>query len=140
MKYLLAAIGVSTLLPIAGFAQDAAKGENDFKKCRSCHAVTADDGTVIVKGGKTGPNLYGVVGRQAGSLDGFSFGDSIVAAGEAGVVWDVEQLTAYVTDPQAWLKETLDDASAKSKMTFKLKKGAEDMAAYLATLQSSPDT
>lgn len=134
MQNLLVAIGISTLLPIAASAQDAAKGEADFKKCRSCHAVIANDGTVIIKGGKTGPNLYGVVGRQAGTLDGFNFGPSLVAAGAAGAVWDEALLTAYVTDPQAWLKETLDDQAAKSKMTYKLKKGAEDMAAYLATL------
>ena len=46
---------------------DAAKGESDFKKCKACHAIVADDGTEIVKGGKVGPNLYGVVGRAAAS-------------------------------------------------------------------------
>ena len=35
--------------------------------------VQAPDGTDIVKGGKTGPNLYGVVGRKAGSEEGFKY-------------------------------------------------------------------
>ncbi len=115
-------------------AADPAKGESDFKRCRACHAITADDGTAIQKGGKTGPNLYGVVGRVAGSAEGFNYGDSLVAAGGAGLIWDEETLTAYIQDPNAFLKQYLDDTGAKSKMTFKLKKGSEDMAAYLANV------
>lgn len=125
---------VATFFAGAVHAADPAKGESDFKRCRACHAITAEDGTVIQKGGKTGPNLYGVVGRTAGAFEGFKFGASMVAAGEAGLVWDEESLAAYIQDPNAWLKETLDDPKAKSNMTFKLKKGAEDMAAYLASL------
>lgn len=129
-------LGIAMLSPLmVGTAQagDAAAGEKTFKRCKSCHAITADDGTSIVKGGKTGPNLYGVVGRPVGTLEGFKFGDSIAAAGAAGAVWDEENLAAYVTDPAAWLKDVLSDPSAKSKMTFKLKKGGEDMAAFLAS-------
>jgi len=44
---------------------DAAAGEAVFKKCKACHAIVADDGTVIVKGGKNAPNLYGIYDRQA---------------------------------------------------------------------------
>ena len=44
-------------------------------------------------------------------------------------------LAAYVADPAKWLKEQTGDASAKSKMTFKLAKGGEDMAAYLASVK-----
>lgn len=115
-------------------AADPAKGESDFKRCRACHAITADDGSDIQKGGKTGPNLYGIVGRTAGSVEDFSYGPSLVAAGEAGLVWDEETLASYVQDPNAFLQEFLGDTGAKSKMTFKLKKGSEDMAAYLASV------
>ncbi|MHA3980103.1 c-type cytochrome [Halovulum sp. GXIMD14794] len=115
-------------------AADAAKGESDFTRCRSCHAITAEDGTDIQKGGKTGPNLYGVIGRAPGSLEGFSYGASLVAAGESGIVWDEENLAVYIQDPTAWLQEVLDDPAAKSAMTFKHRKGAEDMAAYLASV------
>ena len=55
--------------------------------------------------------------------------------GAKGVIWDEALLTAYITDPTAWLKEQTGDPAAKAKMTFKLPKGAEDMAAYLATLK-----
>ncbi|WP_417269566.1 c-type cytochrome [Celeribacter sp.] len=115
----------------AAFAGDAAKGEKDFRKCKSCHMI-ADGDNVIVKGGKTGPNLFGVIGRTAGSVDGFRYGDSIVAAGEAGLVWTEELLVEYAADPKAFLSKQLGDA-AKSKMTFKLK-DASDIAAYLASV------
>lgn len=130
---------VLSILPLwigTAHAQDPEKGESDFKRCRACHSIVADDGTAVVKGGKTGPNLFGVIGRPVGSLEGFKYGESIAAVGESGVVWDEEKLAAYVTDPQAWLEETLADPSAKTKMTFKLPKGGEDMAAYLATAGS----
>ncbi|MEB8387059.1 cytochrome C [Rhodobacteraceae bacterium KMM 6894] len=128
---------LSSLLVGAAQADDVAKGEKTFNRCKACHAITADDGTNIVKGGKTGPNLYGVIGRTVGSLDGFTYGDSIAAAGAAGIVWDEEQLAAYVADPTDWLEEALGDKSAKSKMTFKLKKGGDHIAAYLATMTPS---
>ncbi|MGL4311008.1 MAG: c-type cytochrome [Paracoccaceae bacterium] len=114
-------------------AGDAAKGEADFKKCKACHMIVADDGTEIVKGGKTGPNLYGVVGRAVAATD-FAYGESIKAVGASGLVWDEAELATYMTDPGAWLKEKSGDAAAKSKMSFKLNKGQEDMAAYLASV------
>lgn len=121
-----------TLLASPAFGGDAAKGEADFKKCKACHAITASDGTEIVKGGKTGPNLFGVIGRQIGSFPDFKYGDSIVAAGADGSVWDEASLAAYLVDPAKWLQDKIGDPAAKSKMTFKLAKGGEDMAAYLA--------
>jgi cytochrome c len=131
---LVSALALSALAAPA-VAQDAAKGEADFKKCKACHAIIATDGTEIVKGGKTGPNLFGVVGRTVGSLEGFAYGDSIVSVGAAGKVWDEAMLAAYLVDPAKWLKDETGDAAAKSKMSFKLAKGSEDMAAYLATLK-----
>jgi cytochrome c len=116
---------------------DIANGEKEFGKCKSCHMIVADDGTEVVKGGKTGPNLWGISGRTAGTQDGFKYGASLVAAGEAGLVWDTETLTAYITDPVAFLKERTGDSKARSNMTFKLRKGAEDVAAYLVSLGPS---
>lgn len=126
-----ATLALSSLPAVAG---DATKGEADFKKCRACHSAIAPDGTAVQKGGKTGPNLWGVAGRAVASSD-FAYGDSIKAVGAAGAVWDEASLAAYVADPTGWLKDQTGDAAAKAKMTFKLTKGAEDMAAYLATLK-----
>lgn len=131
---LIAALGLAALAAPA-LAQDVAKGEKDFAKCKACHAIVADDGTDIVKGGKVGPNLYGVIGRPVASVADFKYGESILAVGAAGTVWDEALLAAYVADPVAWLKETTGDPKAKSKMSFKLPKGGADMAAYLASLK-----
>jgi cytochrome c len=133
MKHIVAglfAIGLAG----PGLAQDLigdpAEGETQFNKCKACHMIVADDGTEVVKGGKVGPNLYGVMGRTAGTTD-FRYGDSIVAAGEAGLVWDQETLAEYIQDPRAFLQGYLDDSKAKSNMQFKMRKNAEDVAAYL---------
>lgn len=113
----------------------AAGEELVAKRCKSCHMIANGD-DVILKGGKTGPNLFGVVGRTAGTYDGFRYGDDVVAAGEKGLVWDEEQLVAYLEDPRQYLRTYLDDKKAKSKMSFKLKKEDERaaVAAYLASL------
>ncbi|MCX8508886.1 MAG: cytochrome C, partial [Rhodobacteraceae bacterium] len=64
-------------------AGDAALGEKSFKKCQSCHSITKPDGTAIVKGGKVGPDLFGLIGRTAGTAD-FAYGDSMKALGASG--------------------------------------------------------
>jgi cytochrome c len=130
---MLRALFLTALLATPAAAQDAAKGEAEFRKCKTCHMIEAPDGTAIVKGGKTGPNLYGVIGRPVASAD-FDYGDGLRAVGETGAVWDEASLAAYVADPTAWLKEQTGDAAAKSKMVFKLAKGGADVAAYLASV------
>ena len=89
---------------------------------------------MIVKGGKTGPNLYDIANRTAGTVEGFKYGDSIVTAGENGLVWNEENFVAYAQNPKSFLKDYLGETSAKSKMTFKLKKGAEDIYAYIVSV------
>ncbi len=128
------------LISVSGavFAEgDAAKGEKDFKKCKTCHKIASAD-EVIFKGGKAGPNLYGVVGRRAASVEGFKYGASLLAAGEAELVWTEELLIKYIADPKAFLKEMTADPKAKSKMTFKMK-NAGDVAAYLASVSPAID-
>lgn len=126
-------------LALAGpaLAGDPAKGEDVFKKCKSCHAVTGADGTEVVKGGKTGPNLWGVVGRAVASYPDFKYGEGLLEVNAKGTVWDEAQIVTYLADPTAWVKATTGDDAAKSKMTFKLPdaEDAADVAAYLATLK-----
>ncbi|KUF09583.1 c-type cytochrome [Pseudoponticoccus marisrubri] len=119
---------------------DATAGEREFNKCKACHMIVADDGTEIVKGGRTGPNLYGVIGRQAGSVEDFrGYGEDLVAAGEAGLVWDEENLIPYLEDPRSFLQTYLDDNSARSKMSFRLRRGGEDVYAYLVSVGPEMD-
>ena len=135
MKTKLLSGAALALFALPAFAGDAAKGESEFKKCKACHAIIAPDGTAVQTGGKTGPNLYGVIGRPVASVEGFGYGESILAVGATGKVWDEAMLAEYVKNPTEWLKETLGDSSAKSKMSFKLAKGGEDVAAYLASVK-----
>ncbi|SMO80969.1 c-type cytochrome [Ruegeria faecimaris] len=129
------ATAIAGLLALPVYAEgDTEAGKKAFNKCKSCHLIADPDGEVIVKGGKTGPNLYGVAGRTAGTVEGFKYGDSIVEAGENGLVWDEATFVEYAQDPKAFLQSYLDQTSAKSKMTFKLKKGAEDVYAYIVSV------
>lgn len=129
---LLTAAAVLALSAAPAIAGDAAAGEKDFKKCKSCHMIVSDTGETIVKGGKTGPNLYGVIGRAAGSVDGFRYSSALQDLGAAGIVWDEANLAQYITDPNAFVAD--NGISGRTKMSFKLKKGNEDVAAYLASL------
>ncbi len=131
-------VATGALSTAAYAAGDAAAGENTFKRCKACHSITNGD-EVIVRGGRTGPNLFGVIGRTAGTYEGFRYGAATIAAGQAGLVWTEENLATYVADPTAFLRETLGDSSARSKMTFKLRSGGEDVAAYLASLAPAPE-
>ncbi|WP_150296577.1 c-type cytochrome [Salipiger aestuarii] len=137
MTFRIATVFAAALLAgTAAQAQDVAEGEDLFKKrCRSCHSIVAPDGEAIVKGGKTGPNLFGVIGRKAGSAPDFErYKESLVAAGEKGLIWDEASFEQYVVDPTSFLKEYLEDGGARSGMTFKLRKGAPDVYAYLASV------
>ncbi len=132
---LTAALAVTSQFALADghSTGDAAEGEKLFNRCKSCHMIATADET-FVKGGKTGPNLYGVIGRTAGSAEDFDkYGDSLVALGEGGFAWDEATLAEYVVDPRKFLQTQLDDRSARSKMAFKLRDGGADVAAYLAT-------
>ena len=117
---------------------DAAAGEAVFKKCKSCHSVIDADGEAIAKGGRSGPNLYGVFGRVAGSDEDFGkkYGKSLKAAGEAGLAWNEADFVAFTADSKKYLRTYLDDKKAKSKMSFRLKdeQAAKDVWAYLVSV------
>lgn len=130
-------IGMSFAAPVSAAEGDVAAGEKDFRKCKACHMVQSADGEDIVKGGKIGPNLWNVIGRPAASQEGFKYSDGLLALNESGLVWTVEELATFITDPNAYVKEKTGDSSAKSLMSFRLNKGQEDVAAFLASV--SPD-
>lgn len=136
------AAGTMTVSGSPGHAQDAAlaapagdpaAGEALWRQCRACHAITAPDGTVIQRGGRVGPDLFGVVGRRAGTVEDFRYSPALVAAGEQGLIWDEETFVAYVQNPTGFLREFTGDPRARSAMNFQMRAGAEDMFAYLAT-------
>ena len=85
--------GMAVLLATAPAlaAGDPAAGEALFKqKCAICHSPV--QGT-----NKIGPSLYGVVGRKAGSLPGYSYSDAMKNANRT---WDATTLSDYLTNPR----------------------------------------
>jgi cytochrome c len=86
------ALAVSHPLHAEGNAE---AGQRVFNQCRACH--------VIENNGKNGigPNLHGVVGRRAASIEGFRYSANMKELGEAGHTWSEEQLRAYLANPKA---------------------------------------
>lgn len=107
--------------PQAYAAGDAAGGEKVFNRvCKACHDVTGKN--------KIGPHLNGVVGRPAGSVEGFKYSEAMKSS---GITWDEATLDKYLTDPKATVP--------KNKMAYAGLKKEEDRAnviAYLAEQKS----
>ena len=94
-KAMLIVIGIGMGMSVgAALAADVDAGKKVFRKCKACHTLK--------EGGKSaiGPNLYGVVGRNAATVDGFKYSKAMK---ESGLVWDEETLTGYLTKPKEFL-------------------------------------
>ena len=139
MKTALIGTILGAAIAFPAFAQDTANGEKEFRKCKACHMIQSPDGEDVVKGGKTGPNLYGVIGRAAGSEEGFKYSDALMELKDSGEVWNEEDLASYITDPNKFVQEKTGDEKAKTKMTFKLNKNQADVAAYLASVSPAAE-
>ncbi len=131
MKVICAALAATGLLVAtvgAAWAQDATKGQSVFNQCKACHAL---DHALV------GPPLAGVVGRKAGSVDGYSYSELTKAAGAAGLVWDDTTIVDYLKGPTAYLKKYVADkgatANGSSKMAFALadEEKRKNVVAYL---------
>jgi cytochrome c len=70
---------------------DARRGGKVFEECRACHAVERG------AEGLVGPDLHGVFGRPAGTLDSFRFSPAMK---RSGITWSAQTLDAYIADPQ----------------------------------------
>ena len=102
-------------------AADPTQGEKVFKKCKSCHKL--EDGA----SGGAGPNLWGVIGRDIASVDGFGYSPGLAAV-EGN--WTFKSMFDFLENPKAW---------AGSKMTVNFKK-AEDRANVIAYLNQADGT
>ena len=98
-------LGLTVAGMIAGFvtssaqAQDISAGERLFKRhCGICHIAEKDSARRL-----QGPNLWGLVGRKAGTVEGFRYSD---ANKNSGIVWSAETLDPYLTDPREVIKGT----------------------------------
>ena len=115
----LIVLGFGLLATPALASGDVAAGEKVFKKCKACHVVDAEKH-------KTGPHLVNIMGRAAGSADGFKkYSDAMKSS---GIVWNEETLDGYLEKPKAYVKGT--------RMAFAGLRKEEDRANVIAYLKS----
>jgi cytochrome c len=138
LKFLTILAAATVATPV--LAQEAASGdpeagEKAFRQCKACHMIVDDEGNNIVRGGRVGPNLYGIVGRTAGAVEDFRYSGLLTAAGEQDLAWDEETFVAYVQDPTGWLKEYTGE-DGRGKMSYRVRKeeDAVNVWAYLASV------
>lgn len=111
----------------AAHSGDPEQGAKIFKKCKSCHQVG--------KGAKNrvGPQLNGIFGRPAGSIEDFRYSKGLRRMGDDGLVWTFETLDAYIENPKALV--------SKTRMNFKglpVHEDRDDLLAYLRTFSDDP--
>ena len=111
-------INISQLLAMG----DLAHGEKVFKKCTACHMIASDGKNMI------GPNLWGVIGRQAAAIKDYKYSKAMVAYGKE---WSFEEMNAYLIKPQAYIKGT--------KMAFAGLRKEKDRASVILYLNENSD-
>ncbi|RMD64786.1 MAG: cytochrome c family protein [Alphaproteobacteria bacterium] len=115
-RIILALATVALVASPAWASGDAARGKKIFNKCKACHSLKAGKN-------KIGPSLAGVVGRKAGSVEGYKYSKAMK---NSGLVWDEETLEKFLTKPKKVVPGT--------KMGFaglRKEKDREDLIAYL---------
>ena len=98
-------------------AADATSGEKIFLRCRACHQIGETARNAV------GPKLNGLIGRPAGSVEGYSYS---AANKNSGIVWDEATFRDYIKAPQAKIPST--------KMVFaglKSEQEIDDIVAFL---------
>ena len=98
---------------------DLAHGQKVFKKCSACHMIASDGKNMI------GPNLWGVIGRQAGSIGDYKYSKAMIAYGKQ---WTFEEMNSYLIKPQAYIKGT--------KMAFAGLRKEKDRASVILYMNS----
>jgi cytochrome c len=109
------ALALSLLVPLPAVAGDAARGEQLWRKCASCHTLEANGRN------RAGPRLHGVFGRTAGAVADYKYSDALK---NSGIVWDDQTLDAYIKDAEAFVPGTKmygglsQDADRADLLTF----------------------
>ena len=101
----------------------AAEGAKVFKKCAACHS--------IAEGGKNkiGPALWGVLGRQAGSLPDYKYSKAMAAYGKK---WSFEEMNGFLIKPKDWIKGT--------KMSYAGLKSEKERAAVILYMNENTNS
>ena len=109
---------------IALFASTSASdGAKVFKKCAACHSIAQGGGN------KIGPALWGVLGRQAGSISDYKYSKGMAVHGKN---WSFEEMNGFLIKPKDWVKGT--------KMSFAGLKNAKDRAAIILYMNENTDS
>jgi cytochrome c len=103
-------------------AAHAADKPKSFALCGACHKTGEGEQSIL------GPNLFGVVGRKAGTQPEFeNYSDAMK---NSGLTWTVEELDTYLANPQQVVPGTT--------MAFpglKREKARQEVVAYLESLK-----
>ena len=113
------AVDIKALLAMG----DLAHGEKVFKKCTACHMIAAGGKNMI------GPNLWSVIGRQAGVVSDYKYSKAMIAYGKE---WTFEEMNSYLIKPQAYVKGT--------KMAFAGLRKEKDRASVILYMNSKSDS
>jgi|TARA_B100002052_G_scaffold296032_1_gene323658 cytochrome c len=113
------AVDIKALLAMG----DIAHGEKVFKKCSACHMIAAGGKNMI------GPNLWSVIGRQAGIVSDYKYSKAMIAYGKE---WSFEEMNSYLIKPQAYIKGT--------KMAFAGLRKEKDRASVILYMNSKSDS
>ena len=100
----------------------ANEGEKVFKKCAACHSISKNGAN------KIGPALWGVLGRQAGSISDYKYSKAMAAYEKA---WSFEEMNGFLIKPKEWIKGT--------KMSFAGLKNEKDRAAVILFMYENAD-
>jgi cytochrome c len=120
-KSALIALAAATMTlaggPVQAQAQELAAptgdpqlGEAQWRQCRSCHMIADPSGEVIQRGGRVGPNLWGIVGQELAVHDDFRYSAELTQLGEQGMIWDEANFVAYVEDPTGFVRAHTEPA------------------------------
>ena len=101
---------------------DAAAGEKEWAKCRSCHALDGKDGT--------GPHLNGVVNRATASVAGFGYSSAMTEHAAEFPTWDYDHLQRFLENPRGVVSGTA--------MSFAGIRDPQARANLIAYLESNP--
>lgn len=89
-------VSAETLAAFQGLTGDADAGRRVFTKCMSCHVVQEGQNRV-------GPSLHGIIGRDAGAVEGFRYSS---ANADSGITWTEPVMFAYLENPQEFIPGT----------------------------------
>ncbi|HUC46195.1 MAG TPA: cytochrome c family protein [Hyphomicrobiaceae bacterium] len=118
-----AATAAALIMAAPAVAQEgnAEDGAEVFKKCRACHDVGPEAKN------KVGPSLNDLIGRKAGTIEGFTYSEANKSAGGKGLVWTEDVLSKYLENPLAFMPGT--------KMAFAGLKDPQDRKDIIAFLK-----